>query len=100
MLKSLLSPCRQKMLLLQHNREQFLMTPLVAVPPRERFPSQTTYVARDIGLNETKSKEATERVRTWREQGVLPFPDFMPDDIEKFENKLEYPEPGSTSRKL
>jgi hypothetical protein len=57
-------------------------------------------VARDIGLDETKSKEAAERVRTWREQGVLPFPDFMPDDIEKFENKLEYPEPGSTSRKL
>jgi MscS family membrane protein len=64
------------------------------------FPSQTTYVARDIGLDETKSKEATERVRTWRDQGVLPFPDFMPDDIDKFENKLEYPEPGSTSHKM
>ena len=63
------------------------------------FPSQTTYIARDVGLDNTKSKKAAERVSTWREQGVLPFPDFMPDDIAIFENKLEYPEPGSASHK-
>jgi MscS family membrane protein len=63
------------------------------------FPSQTTYFARDVGLNTEKSKDAMEKVSTWREQGGLPFPDFMPEDISKFENKLEYPEPGSIFRK-
>jgi MscS family membrane protein len=63
------------------------------------FPSQTTYVARDAGLDEVKRNNATEKVSAWREQGVLPFPDFMPDDIAQFENKLQYPEQGSVSRK-
>jgi MscS family membrane protein len=63
------------------------------------FPSQTTYFARDVGLNTEKSKDAIEKVSAWREQGELPFPDFMPEDISKFENKLEYPEPGSIFRK-
>ena len=63
------------------------------------FPSQTTYFARDVGLDTEKSKDAMKKVSTWREQGELPFPDFMPEDISKFENKLEYPEPGSIFRK-
>ena len=63
------------------------------------FPSQTTYFARDGGLDSQKSNVAMEKVSTWREQGELPFPDFMPEDISKFENKLEYPEPGSIFRK-
>jgi MscS family membrane protein len=62
------------------------------------FPSQTTYFARDVGLNTEKNKDAMEKVSAWREQGELPFPDFMPEDISKFENKLEYPEPGSIFR--
>jgi MscS family membrane protein len=63
------------------------------------FPSQTTYVARDAGLDEAKRKKAAENVSAWREQGVLPFPDFVPDDIVQFENQLQYPEQGSVSRK-
>ena len=63
------------------------------------FPSQTTYFARDVGLDTEKSKDAMKKVSTWREQGELPFPDFMPEDISKLENKLEYPEPGSIFRK-
>lgn len=63
------------------------------------FPSQTTYFARDGGLDTTKSKEVMEKVSAWREQGELPFPDFLPEDIAKFENKLEYPEAGSVFRK-
>jgi hypothetical protein len=35
----------------------------------------------------------------WRKQGTLPFPDFTPEDVADIENKLEYPEPGSVSRK-
>ena len=63
------------------------------------FPSQTTYFARDVGLDTEKSKDAMKKVSTWREQGELPFPDFMPEDISKLENKLEYPESGSIFRK-
>jgi hypothetical protein len=40
-----------------------------------------------------------EKVSIWSEQGELPFPDFMPEDISKFENKYEYPESGSIFRK-
>jgi MscS family membrane protein len=63
------------------------------------FPSQTTYFARDAGIDKKKSDEAIEKVSLWRKQGQLPFPDFMPDDVAEFENKLEYPEPGSIFRK-
>jgi MscS family membrane protein len=63
------------------------------------FPSQTTYIARDGGLDKEKSENAAKKVDAWRKQGVLPFPDFTPDDIEEFENKLEYPQSGSTSHK-
>jgi len=63
------------------------------------FPSQTTYLARDGGLDKKKSEEAMKTSSVWRQQGELPFPDFMPEDISKFENKLEYPEPGSIVRK-
>jgi MscS family membrane protein len=61
------------------------------------FPSQTTYFARDGGIDRKKSEEAIETIDMWREQGTLPFPDFTPEDIAEFENKLEYPGPGSVS---
>jgi MscS family membrane protein len=63
------------------------------------FPSQTTYIARDVGLNKEKTGKAVEKVDTWRKQGVLPFPDYTPDDIAEFENKLVYPESGSVFHK-
>jgi MscS family membrane protein len=63
------------------------------------FPSQTTYFARDGGLDSKKSEESIETVNMWREQGTLPFPDFTPEDVAEFENKLEYPAPGSATRK-
>lgn len=63
------------------------------------FPSQTTYFVRDGGLDRKRSEEAKEVVVTWRKQGQLPFPDFAPEDAAEFENKLEYPEPGSVARK-
>jgi MscS family membrane protein len=58
------------------------------------FPSQTTYVARDAGLDKAKGTEASETIRTWRERGTLPFPDFAPDDIAGFADTLEYPPRG------
>ncbi len=63
------------------------------------FPSQTAYIAQDAGLDEAKSKKASERVNTWREKGILPFPDFTPDAIAECENKLDYPEVDSSFHK-
>ena len=63
------------------------------------FPSQTTYFTRDSGLDKKKAEEATDAVNMWRKQGTLPFPDFTPEDVAEFENKLEYPAPGSATRK-
>jgi MscS family membrane protein len=63
------------------------------------FPSQTTYFARDGGLDRKKAEEAANVVNMWRKQGKLPFPDFAAEDVGEFENMLEYPEPGSASHK-
>jgi MscS family membrane protein len=38
------------------------------------FPSRTTYVAQDSGLNAAKRQQAIEAVRLWREKGTCPFP--------------------------
>ena len=59
------------------------------------FPSQTTYIAKDSGLDAEKSQKAVETVRQWREQGKLPFPDFSPETISQMDGKIEYPPPGS-----
>jgi MscS family membrane protein len=59
------------------------------------FPSQTTYLAGDTGLDAEKSRKAMETVRQWREQGKLPFPDFSPETISEIDSKIEYPPPGS-----
>jgi MscS family membrane protein len=59
------------------------------------FPSQTTYLAGDVGLDTGKSQKAMETVRHWREQGKLPFPDFSPETISEIDSKIEYPPPDS-----
>lgn len=43
------------------------------------FPSQTLYIGRDHGPDDTKSRAAEAVVRKWREEGALPFPDFSPE---------------------
>lgn len=63
------------------------------------FPSQTTYLAGDVGLDAAKSQKAIEMVRQWREQGKLPFPDFSPETISEIDSKIEYPPPESALRK-
>jgi len=63
------------------------------------FPSQTTYIGKDAGLDAEKSQKAIETVRQWREQGKLPFPDFSPETISEIDSKIEYPPPGSALRK-
>jgi MscS family membrane protein len=63
------------------------------------FPSQTTYLAQDAGIDATRTQEAIAKVRQWREKGELPFPDFPPETIAKINNQLEYPPPDSARGK-
>jgi MscS family membrane protein len=62
------------------------------------FPSQTTYIGKDAGLDAEKSQKATETVRQWREQGRLPFPDFSPETISEIDGRIKYPQPDSALR--
>ena len=62
------------------------------------LPSQTTYVAGDSGLNAAKSESAIAAVREWRDQGMLPFPDFSPETIKEIDNTQEYPPSDSALR--
>jgi len=63
------------------------------------FPSQTTYLAQDAGMDAGKTQEAILKVRQWREKGELPFPDFSPETIAKIDNQIEYPPPDSAQKK-
>ncbi|WP_298832360.1 mechanosensitive ion channel family protein [uncultured Piscinibacter sp.] len=62
------------------------------------FPSSTTYLARDAGLDKAKTQDAVATVARWRQERELPFPDFHPSRITEFENRLEYPAPDSAVR--
>jgi MscS family membrane protein len=61
------------------------------------FPSQITYAARDAGLDRERGGRAEAAVRTWREEGKLPFPDFSPEMVSEVEDSLDYPPRGSLS---
>ena len=59
------------------------------------FPSQTLYVRRDPGLDEKRSKTATDAVKAWRRAGKLPFPYPSPTRVEEIAETLDYPPRGS-----
>jgi MscS family membrane protein len=59
------------------------------------FPSSTTYVGRDDGLNAEETHRAEARVAAWREKGELPFPHFPDEFRREVWNSLDWPPPGS-----
>ena len=59
------------------------------------FPSQTTYLSRDQGVDSEQGKEAEAKVRKWRSSGQLPFPDFEENEKEQLRATLDYPPKGS-----
>lgn len=59
------------------------------------FPSSTTYVGRDEGLDDEQVREAEERVARWRAEGELPFPNLPTAFRDKVENTLDWPPVGS-----
>jgi MscS family membrane protein len=59
------------------------------------FPSQNVYLGRNKGVDEEKAKQAEAKVREWRDQKQLPFPDFAPAEISEIRDSLPYPAPES-----
>jgi MscS family membrane protein len=59
------------------------------------FPSSTTYLGKDSGLNLERQQKAEAQVRTWREEGRLPFPSFTPEALAEMDDTLDYPPKGS-----
>ena len=62
------------------------------------FPSNTTYLARDEGVDPERSRAAEQTVQSWRERGELPMPDFDPELARELEGTLDWPPEGSVSR--
>jgi MscS family membrane protein len=62
------------------------------------FPSSTTYLARDSGLDAAKTQNAIATVERWHEERELPFPNFHPARISEFKDRLEYPRADSAVR--
>ena len=61
------------------------------------FPSQTTYLTQDHGLDENKGEAAEAEVRAWRSDGTLPFPEFAQLYRERVLDTLAYPPEGAPS---
>lgn len=62
------------------------------------FPSSTTYIARDHGLDAEKSRAAERDVAAWREADALMFPDFSTEESGRLDNTLDWPPRGSPAR--
>lgn len=66
---------------------------------RLALPSQTTYFARDDGVDEDKKRAAEAEVREWTEKGELPFPDMSEAQREALDGTLEFPPSGSVGHR-
>lgn len=62
------------------------------------FPSQTTYVRPDAGLDASRGRAAEEEVERWRQEDRLYLPGFPPEEVERLRASLPYPPPGSAVR--
>jgi MscS family membrane protein len=59
------------------------------------FPSQTTYIARDGGLDRDRARQAESRVAEWRDARALYLPDFPREVVAALDGTLEYPPRGA-----
>ena len=62
------------------------------------FPSQTTYFARDTGLDPARQRAAEAEVRAWRERRELYLPEFPPGRVAALHATLDYPPAGAPPR--
>ena len=58
------------------------------------FPSQTTYLTQDTGLDKEKIRRSEEKVEEWRSDNTLPFPEVEEEEQEKIEDILDCPPPA------
>lgn len=63
------------------------------------FPSQTSYLCRDSGLESENAKKVEAEVGRWREENELPFPEFSEKQRRQMENTLSFPPKGSPGKK-
>ncbi len=66
---------------------------------RLALPSETTYFARDNGVDEEKKRVAEEQVQEWTEKGELPFPEMTEEQREALKSSLSFPPKGSIAYK-
>jgi len=59
------------------------------------FPSRTLYFRRDDGLDVERGDAAIEQVKSWRDEGQLPFPSMTSSRREQLADTLDYPPQGS-----
>ncbi len=59
------------------------------------FPSQTTYISRDSGLDRERGSAAEAQVQSWRSKGVLPFPEVPSEQRKQLRDTLDFPPEGS-----
>jgi MscS family membrane protein len=59
------------------------------------FPSSTTYLAQDDGLDADRAGEAEAAVQKWREASELCLPGFPQERIRELKGSLPYPPEGS-----
>lgn len=76
-----------------------IMDIIEASGTRLALPSQTTYFARDDGLDDDKKRAAEEQVHEWTEKGELPFPDMTEEQREALKGSLDFPPTGSIEYK-
>lgn len=61
------------------------------------FPSQTLYLGRDRGPDESKTRTAEASVQEWRDKAVLPFPHFSMEQVDEIRGSIVFPPPGSSA---
>jgi MscS family membrane protein len=59
------------------------------------FPSQTTYLARDTGIDKARRQSAEQAVTAWRMARRLPFPDMEAEEMGKLAGTLDWPPSGA-----
>lgn len=59
------------------------------------LPSQTLYMRRDEGIDESLQEKAESTVNTWRNTRRLPFPRMPEEHIDRISGTLDYPPKGS-----
>jgi MscS family membrane protein len=59
------------------------------------FPSSTTYLAKDDGIDPERSASAEQAVAGWRERGELYLPAFPPEQIQELAGQLAWPPEGT-----